>query len=263
MNRLRDYMTPMSKLRYLAWRASLLGDEVTVQLTTGEWLILQKSMQFGLGVGYEIVVEGSYRPPRPIDPGLIRRIVDVGANVGFTVAYWAARFPEARIEAVEPLPAHVEALRRIVRLNHCEDRTTIHAAAAGIAAGVCEMVSAGVCSTVIGPREPEGAAASLERIAVPVVDIFELIGSAHIDLLKIDCEGAEYDILMDPRFRALDADNLVMEWHATEEHPEADSDLISRLRDLQWVVEPISSSSVKNLDGLGFLRAGMAWGFRQ
>ena len=263
MTRLRDQMQPASKLRYLAWRAGLLGDEVIVCLATGERLLLQKSMLFGLGVAYEIFVEEAYRPPRAIVPGLIRRIVDIGANVGLTICYWAVRFPNAQIDAIEPFPAHLATLRKTIRLNNLDRRVTVYPVAAGVSAGVCEVVNAGVCSTVVGERHLLGAAANLERSRVPVVDIFEMIGSSHVDLLKIDCEGAEHEILMDSRFGNLDVDNLVLEWHATEEHPEADRDIIARLRGLQWAVEPISNDSVNTLDGLGCLRAGMLWGFRR
>jgi hypothetical protein len=85
----------------------------------------------------------------------------------------------------------------------------------------------------------------------------------HIDLLKIDCEGAEYEILMDPRFAGLDADNLVLEWHATDLHPQADRDITARLRELKWTVEPVSSDTVRDYNGFGSVRAGMLWCSRQ
>ncbi len=43
---------------------------------------------------------------------------------------------------------------------------------------------------------------------------------------KIDCE---YDILLDPRFAALQIPSIVLEWHATRERPQADSEIISKL----------------------------------
>ncbi len=254
-------MTLINKLRYGAWRAGLTGDEVVVRLASGERLLLQKSMPFGLGVAYEIFVAEIYRRAREISRDSMRLIVDIGANVGFTVAYWATRFPEAEIEAIEPLPAHVASLRRTVKLNGCEGRTTIHAAAAGLSAAVCEMVNLGDCSTVAG--EGYAQAATAERIKVPVVDIFALIKARHIDLLKIDCEGAEYEILMDPRFGRVDAGNMILEWHATDRHPEADRDIAARLRELKWSVESNSEATVRNFDGLGRVRAGMYWCSRQ
>jgi FkbM family methyltransferase len=220
-------------------------------------------MPFALGVGHEIFVRNAYRPPREIDPSSIRRIVDIGANVGFSIAYWAARFPEAQIEAIEPLPAHVAALRRIVDLNHCADRTTIHAAAAGVAAGVCEMTDAGDCSQVFRERDAEESGDRAHRVKVPVIDIFELIRSTHVDLLKIDCEGAEYEIMMDPRFGALDVDNLVLEWHATEEHPEAERDIEARLRELGWSLDAVADAGLEVAKGVGISRVGMFWGFRR
>ena len=263
MTRLRDRMTAASKLRYLAWRAGLLGDQVAIRLTTGETLVLLKSVRFALGVAYEVFVSEIYRSPRPIAADSVRRIIDVGANVGFTISYWAAKFPNAHIDAIEPVPAHLAALRKAVRINHLDRRVTVHPVAVGVAAGVCEMVNAGTSSTMVRERRSPDAIANLERFQVPVVDIFELIQPAHVDLLKVDCEGAEYDILMDPRFAAIDVDNLVLEWHATEEHPEADREIMERLRELDWTIQPISSDTVENQRELGLLRVGMLWGYRR
>jgi FkbM family methyltransferase len=263
MTRLRDRMNPLSRLRYLAWRSGMFGDDVTVRLATGERLLLQKSMPFALGVGHEIFVRNAYWPPREINPSSIRRIIDIGANVGFSIAYWAARFPDAQIEAIEPLPAHVAALRRIVSLNRCADRTTIHAAAVGVVAGFCEMTIAGDCSQFFRERHAQESGAQAHRVQVPVIDIFELIGSTHVDLLKIDCEGAEYEIMMDARFGALDVDNLVLEWHATEEHPEAERDIRGRLHELGWSVDAVADAGLEVAKGVGISGVGMFWGFRR
>ena len=262
MMRLRDRMTPVSKLRYLAWRAGLIGDEVEVTLSTGERLLLQKSMMLGLGVAYEIFVMDTYRCPRELMPGSIRRIVDVGANVGYSLIYWASKFPSARIEAFEPHPGHLDVLRRSLRINRLGGRVNVHPVAVGEAAGTCELIDAGAASTIA----QSGAAftgAAFRRLQVEVVDFFDAVKDTQIDLLKLDCEGAEYGILMDPRFVELNVRNLVMEWHATAEHPEACQELTGRLRDLEWEVQPGTIENVETLDGIGQLGTGVLWGFRQ
>jgi hypothetical protein len=47
---------------------------------------------------------------------------------------------------------------------------------------------------------------------VPVVDLFE--ADHDVELLKIDIEGAEWDILTDPRLSELKARAIVLEWHS-------------------------------------------------
>src|SRR5947208_4936670 len=42
----------------------------------------------------------------------VTTIIDAGANVGYSSAYFLSRFPEARIIALEPDPENFNALRR-------------------------------------------------------------------------------------------------------------------------------------------------------
>ncbi len=262
MTRLRDLMTTASKLRYLAWRAGLLGDEIIVRLATGERLLLQKSMMLGVAVAYEIFVLDTYRCPRELSPGSVRRIVDVGANVGYSLIYWASKFPFAMIDAFEPHPGHLEILRRSLRMNRIDERVKVHPVAVGCANGTCELVDAGTASAIAKDNAALDRT-DFSRLQVDVVDFFEAIKDSQIDLLKLDCEGAEYGILMDPRFVDLHVNNLVMEWHATEEHPEARHDLTVRLLDLGWEIQPGTMENVETLDGIGLLGAGVLWGFRR
>jgi FkbM family methyltransferase len=262
MTRLRDLMTTASKLRYLAWRAGLLGDEVAVSLDTGERLLLQKSMMLGVAVAYEIFVLDTYRCPRELSPGSVRRIVDVGANVGYSLIYWASKFPSAMIDAFEPHPVHLKILRRSLRMNRIDGRVKIHPVAVGSANGICELVDAGTASAIAKDNAALGRT-DFGRLQVDVVDFFDAVKSSQIDLLKLDCEGAEYGIVMDPRFVKLQVKNLVMEWHATEEHPEARQELAERLHDLGWEIQPSTMETVETLDGIGLLGAGVFWGFRR
>ena len=46
---------------------------------------------------------------------------------------------------------------------------------------------------------------------VEAVDVFPLL--ADCDLIKIDIEGAEWEILQDPRFADLRASHVILEYH--------------------------------------------------
>src|ERR1700730_1095139 len=177
-------MTPLSQLRYLAWRAGLLGDEVEVRLSTGERLLLQKSMMLGLAVAYEIFVMDTYRCPHELSPDSVRRIVDVGANVGYSLIYWSSRFPTASIEAFEPHPEHLRLLRRSLRINRIEAQVNVHPVAVGQAAGTFELIDAGTASA-IAHRGAVPNGDNSRRLQVEVVDFFDAIKNLQIDLLKL------------------------------------------------------------------------------
>ena len=145
-------------------------------------------------------------------------------------------------------------------MNRIEGRINVHPVAVGDTAGTFELIDAGAASTIakINPGFDGGA---FRRIKVEVVDFFAALDGKEIDLLKLDCEGAEYGILMDPHFEVLKIRNLVMEWHATEEHPEACRELTERLRDLKWEVQAGAIENAATQDGIGQLSAGILWGF--
>jgi len=87
------------------------------------------------------------------------------------------------------------------------------------------LVDAGSSSRVISQNRPG-------VIPIQTIDFFEAIGTAPIDLLKLDCEGSEYSLLMDNRFKRLKVKTLIVEWDATPAHPHADDEITVRLRDL-------------------------------
>ncbi len=262
MIRLREKMTLPSRVRYLLWRAGLTGKEVVVRLATGQLIVLDRSMQMSSGTAYEVFVSDVYRSPRKLDPRLVRRIVDVGANVGFSVAYFAAVYPSARIDAFEPHPAHLATLRKTVGLNLLCDRVNIRPVAVGCEAGEFALIDAGVCSNILNARSAHGSVSGSDIINVRVVDFFSEIAGNRVDLLKMDCEGAEYDILMDRRFTEIEVKAIVLEWHATTARPKADREILHRLQSVGWHVVPTSPEFPYPVPNLGILRAGMLWAYR-
>src|SRR6185437_5675225 len=182
MKRLRDQMTSLSRLRYLAWRAAPFGTSLKATLLNRQRLILRSAPADDLEIAYEVFVTEVYRSPRVIAPRSVHRIVDVGANVGYTVLYWAEHFPGAHIEAFEPHPEHLNLLAQNVHLNNLEQRVTVRPVAAGVHTESAYLVDAGSSSRVVSQNRPG-------VIPIQTIDFFEAIGTAPIDLLKLDCEG--------------------------------------------------------------------------
>jgi FkbM family methyltransferase len=142
-----------------------------------------------------LVLGEIYSPPREYDfPGLpttARTIVDLGANVGFSARFLCERYPDAKLVAFEPDPEIFELARRNVR-----EHPQVSLRNVGVAGepGQLELHrfpggSWGTSSFVTFQEVVETFTAD----AVTLDSIIEEVGD--IDLLKIDIEGAEYEVL--------------------------------------------------------------------
>jgi FkbM family methyltransferase len=137
------------------------------------------------------VFHGEYE--RPIGWESLRLVVDIGAHVGAFVCWAARRAPSARIVAFEPEPRNFADLKRNVERNALEERVELVNAAVGPSDGqIALFVQEGdrqLSSLVVEPGE---------AVTVRCMNLDQYIRTSldgPIDLLKIDAEGAEWDIL--------------------------------------------------------------------
>jgi FkbM family methyltransferase len=123
----------------------------------------------------------------------IKTIVDVGSNVGFYSMAARSYFPEARIHAYEPNPRALRFCRK--------NLDSLNAMVYGEALGSWEgEVFIRDCSDSNQVRT-SGQAESADASAVPQVTlatVIERLETGCIDLMKVDCEGAEWDLFSDP-----------------------------------------------------------------
>ncbi len=147
-----------------------------------------------------------------LDPGSVRHIVDLGGNVGYSCLFWCEKYPNASVLTFEPHPTHCRLLQWHLDKNGYANRIKLVAAAAGARAGIANFTDEDDGSAIV----QDGVTGSMR---VPVVDVFEAVSDAPIDILKMDIEGSEYAILADPRFEALAArtECVLLEWHARGE----------------------------------------------
>ncbi|MBN1615123.1 MAG: FkbM family methyltransferase [Deltaproteobacteria bacterium] len=132
--------------------------------------------------------------PVPENPN----IVDIGANAGYFSLFAASRFPGAWIFAFEPVPANFALLDRNRKLNPHVRLSCLSAAVAGRSGEITLTLDPEdtfpTSATIIG--EPEAQRKNTVRVeAVTLPDIFAKYRIDRLDLLKMDCEGAEYEIL--------------------------------------------------------------------
>lgn len=143
-----------------------------------------------------------------------KTVVDVGAYVGDSAIAFARQ--GATVHAFEPSVAFCEFIRRNLEANGLNEAVTLHAVGLSDRAG-----EAGVRNDRL--RFVEGVSYALANLP------------QSIDLLKLDCEGAEYHLLADPRFLAhLRPREIRMEYHRGPDP------IVDFLGDAGYTVEPLA-----------------------
>jgi FkbM family methyltransferase len=165
------------------------------------------------------------------------RIVDIGANIGL-FSLWASRnYPKAIIHAYEPsesIAAYAE--------RNLASRPQVQLYRSGVSskAGFAQLVQAGESRVV---RAVGGASDGVPML--PFADVVARMGGP-VDLLKLDCEGAEWDIFADPNpFR--DVQVVRMEYHLIEGRT---------VQDVRQAAEDLGFQVEKLIENDGF---GIAW----
>ncbi len=240
---LHSRLRGLDKLRYLTWRLAPLSPEITVRLATGERISIRRPPEPDLHTAYEVFAANAYTSPHILNTASIKRVIDIGANIGCTVVHWCHTYRRARVDAVEPHPRSRKRLIHNVTVNGLEDRVTVHPFAAGTAGKQGFLTDDGLRSTLTDNRGEAG-------IPIRIVDFYELVGDKPVDLLKLDCEGGEYQIVMDPRFDGFRAQAVVMEWHNNSERPRAAAQMVERLTALRWHVELTDGDPAEGETGL-------------
>jgi len=122
------------------------------------------------------------------------RIIDCGANIGVSVVFFKACAPDASVLAIEALPSTFACLERVVAANRLTHVELVNAAIAG---------DDGTLTIYSAPGDVGGITTSLNAAwggsvaqTVPARRLSSFI-DGPIDFIKLDVEGAEYDVVDD------------------------------------------------------------------
>jgi FkbM family methyltransferase len=122
-----------------------------------------------------------------------RTIVDIGANMGSFTIYAAMNYPKAIIYSFEPEKENFDFLRQNIAVNSLEKRVCTFQCAVSSRPGKQEM---SISTSPLNSLVIKNGQNALQTVdCVSLQSIFKDQGLATIDLLKINCEGAEYEIL--------------------------------------------------------------------
>jgi FkbM family methyltransferase len=157
----------------------------------------------------EIFSQQEYEPPAEAQRALdalspSSRVVDLGANIGLFGAWVLGRFPDGSILGVEADPGNAAVHRSTIEANGLQERWELVEGFASTSPGIVRFAAGEHATSHAADREEEW-------LEVSAVDVFPQLAGA--DLLKIDIEGAEWDLLADPRFRQTPPRVVVLEYH--------------------------------------------------
>ncbi len=143
---------------------------------------------------YEIDALVRALPEKPV-------IIDIGANVGFFDIQLLSKIDGATIYAYEPMPANVKTLQYTLAQN---PRLQQHVrlfqmAVTGQPLDRLDLFAeAEESNQVVASVFAEFNKNNTQKITVPCITLTDIIRTndlRSIDLLKLDCEGSEYDII--------------------------------------------------------------------
>lgn len=165
----------------------------------------------------QILCEGSeYRLPIEAQPGVI---FDIGANIGASAIYFAARYPEAKIYCFEPLPQNIALLKKNVAVFG--DRVTVVPMGLGEREGSFDYHPSDDPANFGGGTFHEVGCDDSTCIKLPVTTLTKFCrdeGIYLIDVMKIDTEGAEWSVLSGMPYELLaDVQVLLGELHSVDD----------------------------------------------
>lgn len=179
-------------------------------------------------------------------------VIDIGGGIGdFTI--WAARDnPRSRVAAYEPFTGSRELLEKNVALNHLTN-ISVHGEAVTDRSGHTAVdTTRGDPGKFITVGNLDGVA-NHDTPTISLGDVLDRHEMARCDLLKLDCEGAEYPILMGAPDEVLERlDRIVMEYHDDILPGHTYRELRAFLQSKAFRVEHFASPVHANI---GYLRA--------
>ena len=179
-----------------------------------------------------------------IDWDHVRSVLDIGANNGTTALWFASRASGAHVLALEPCAETAARAKANILRNGLQDRVRVVVAAVAGAHGPVRVIPGPNSRlTRVGPST--GAGGDLVQ-GLTFDEALDLAGG-WVDVVKVDCEGAEYDIFASAGRAALKACGIIV----GEFHPASSSvqgDLFERLRSAGFKVSVTPDSCVAGLE---------------
>ncbi len=165
---------------------------------------------------YEIFAEDCYRLSWLLGPLLDRpiRVIDIGGHVGTFSCRLTQLHPRATVQAFEPSPTTAGFLRRNVAANGVADRVTVYEKALAATTGYAVFDDNGAGSGLNGLQALGHTTGTATKVETLAFDDAIALDTAPVDVVKIDCEGGEYDLVLGSAPQSwANVQRVVIEYH--------------------------------------------------
>ena len=208
-----------SPFRY-AFRELVRPTVAEYELRSGKGRIVLRHRSGDIAIFHKFYAYGLYDWPATVFTtlkGLGRpvNVVDLGGNIGFFDVHTSEKIDVGRVVVVEPDPNNAAVLEQVRDANHAHWEIIQS----------CASNRAHLVSFRSGFHNLSRIDADGDQ-SIAAIDVFPLVGEA--DLVKMNIEGAEWDILQDPRL----ADTScvwIVEYHRIANPEPRITELIRRL----------------------------------
>ena len=183
-------ISPREAFKFIGWRFSKSKGAIKI-----EGILFEDVDRMTWGLIATVLIDREYNPPG-YELRTDYTVVDIGAHRGVFLSY-AAKRTRGSILAIEPDPENYQSLQRLVEMNGYRNAELMNAAVAA-ESGKVRLYRSVVSSrhTLIGVDQKLGEPLD-ESIEVASISLDDaLVNFEVVNFLKMDCEGAEYSILM-------------------------------------------------------------------
>ncbi len=144
-------------------------------------------------------------------------VVDVGAQIGVFTGFIAHHSPDAVVHSFEPMSDNYAMLEQNIAGNHFRN-VHPHQQAVSSEEGELKLYLSDDNTGMHSLYRPSEKYETVQSVAFNT--LYQKIGIDHCDVLKLDCEGAEYDIIGGASPEVLEKTKaIVMEYHNPEKNP--------------------------------------------
>ena len=144
-------------------------------------------------------------------------IIDVGAHIGLFTIYASQFCTKGKIYSFEPVLENYELLLENIKLNNLDHVTSFNQAISNSN----EPIKLFLNNDESGHSIFSQSSKSITIDSISLQRFFDQNKIKHCNFLKLDCEGAEYEIIKNlPLEYFQKIDKLIIEYHMADSHPE-------------------------------------------
>jgi FkbM family methyltransferase len=161
------------------------------------------------------------------------RIIDGGANIGLAVLFFKHRYPTSRVIVFEADAAIFQVLQTNIRAFKCEGVSLVNKALWSKDSKVTFLREGADAGRLALEKEAVGD----RTVQVDAIRLAPYLECGITDFLKLDIEGAEYEVLSDCAASLINVRNIFLEYHSFAHKPQRLDEILRILRETGFRVQ--------------------------